>query len=544
MQRSRFFKMTCMVVIISVLVIALLGCGKSSKTNQPSGQENVQTGDTKRDELVLAVRSEPSDGFDPTTGWGRYGSPLFQSTLLAFDDNLHVINDLAVDYTISEDGLKWTVEIRNDVVFSDGVPLTAQDVVYTFETAKNSGSVIDLNVLESVKALSDYSVEFTLKKNYSSFIDILITLGIVPSHAHGSGYGENPLGSGPFTFVQWDKGQQLIIERNPNYYGKQPNFRKITFLYLDENTALAAAKAGEVQLAAVPAAFGLQKVNNMRVETLKSVDNRGIMFPFVPVGQKTADGLPIGNDVTSDLAIRQAINVGIDRAALVEGVLEGFGTPAYTVADGLPWWNPDTVIKDADMETAKAILRDGGWEDGATDGILRKGDLKAEFRLIYPISDNTRQSLALAVADLIKPLGINIIPEGKSWDEIGKLKYSNAVLFGWGAHTTLEMYHLHSSEMAGNGWFNSGYYSNPQVDEYMAKALAAGSVEEANQYWKKAQWDGSTGLSAKGDAPWAWLVNLDHVYFVHEQLDIGKQRVQPHGHGWPVTANIVDWQWK
>ncbi|OEF97183.1 nickel ABC transporter substrate-binding protein [Desulfuribacillus alkaliarsenatis] len=540
--------MICMFLVIAVVVAAIVGCGKSSQTSQPSEQENqqenIQTENTQKDELVLAVRSEPDDGFDPTTGWGRYGSPLFQSTLLTFDDELNVVNDLAVNYLISEDGLTWTVEIRDDVVFSDGVPLTAQDVVYTFETAKSSGSVVDLNVLESIEAVSDYTIEFTLERTHSAFIDILITLGIVPKHAHGSGYGEHPVGSGPFTFVQWDKGQQLIIERNPKYYGKQPNFRKITFLYLDENTALAAAKAGQVDLAAVPAAFGLQIVNNMRVEALQSVDNRGILFPFVPAGQTSADGLPVGNDVTADLAIRQAINVGINRAALVEGVLEGFGTPAYTVADGLPWWNSDTVIEDADFEAAKAILRDGGWEETAADGILRKGDIKAEFRLVYPISDNTRQSLALAVADLIRPLGINIIPEGKSWDDIGRIKHSDAVLFGWGAHTPLEMYHLHSSEMAGSGWFNSGFYSNPQVDEYMAKALAAGTVEEANQYWQKAQWDGSTGISAKGDAPWAWLVNLDHVYFVHEQLDIGNQRVQPHGHGWPVTANIVDWQWK
>ena len=77
----------------------------------------------------------------------------------------------------------------------------------------------------------------------------------------------------------------------------------------------------------------------MRLLAVDSVDNRGILFPMVPSGQKTEDGHPIGNDVTADIAIRKVINVAIDREALVDGVLKGFGTPAYTVADNLPWWN-------------------------------------------------------------------------------------------------------------------------------------------------------------------------------------------------------------
>ena len=529
-------------VVLAVLLVMILGFSINHLANR--NQNNTETVGNNRDELVLAVFADTDDGFDPTTGWGRYGSPLFQSTLLAFDNSLKITNDLATNYSVSENGLTWTVEIRQDVSFSDGVPLTAKDVVYTFETAKNSGSVVDLEVLASVNAIDDHAVEFQLHSKNSTFINTLITTGIVPQHAHNADYAEQPIGSGPFVFVQWDKGQQLIVNKNPNYYGKQPNFQKVTFLYLDQNTALAAAKAGQVDVAAIPAAFANQKVENMRIEALQTVDNRGIMFPYVPSGQQTADGIPVGNDVTADIAIRKAINVAVDRKLLVEGVLEGYGTPAYTMVDGLPWWNPDTVIYDADIKQAQAILLEGGWQEGAADGILRKGSLKAEFTLLYPASDPTRQALALAVTDLIRPLGIKIIPEGKSWDELYKLMHANAVLFGWGAHTPLEMYNLYSSKMQGSGSYNAGFYSNPQVDKYMEQALAASTAEEAYEYWQKAQWDGTTGLSAKGDAPWAWLVNLEHVYLVNEQLDIGKQRIQPHGHGWPITANIAEWQWK
>lgn len=526
-----------MFLIIAVCTMIFSGC-----TPVKSDNENTQK-DARKEELILAIGSEPEDGFDPTAGWGRYGSPLFQSTLLTRDQDLRIANDLAEKYEVSDDGLTWTVEIRKDVKFSDGQPLTAEDVVYTYDTAARSGSVIDLNIMKAVKALDSHTIQFTLHQPQSTFVNLLLTLGIVPKHAHGKDYAQNPVGSGPFKLVQWDKGQQLIVEANPEFYGAKPAFKKITFLFLSEDAAFAAAKAGTVDMAYVPPAFGKQTVAGMRLITLNSVDNRGIMFPVVKAGEKTKEGIPVGNDVTADVAIRKAINMAIDRQALVNGVLEGFGTPAYTVCDGLPWWNPEAVIQDADLEGAKKILADAGWKDQDGDGILEKDGLKAQFTLIYPSSDQTRQSLAISVADMIKPIGINIVVEGKSWDEIQKMMHSNAVLFGWGSHDPLEMYNIYSSKTAGLEWYNTGFYSNPIVDSYMEKALAAITEEEALEYWKKAQWDGNTGFSAKGDAPWAWLVNLNHLYLVNEKLEIGQAKIQPHGHGWPITDNIAAWHW-
>lgn len=523
------------VLILSTIFLA--SCSPAEKVTS-STEEGIN-----RDELVLAIGSEPDDGFDPTNGWGRYGSPLFQSTLFTRDNNFNIGNDLATEYEISEDGIIWTVRLREDVKFSDGVALTAADVEYTFDTASKSGSVLDLNIMRSVEATDDYTVKFILEEPQSSFIHILATTGIVPKHAHSENYAENPIGSGPFKFVQWDKGQQLIVEVNPEYYGGKPYFKKLTFLFLGEDGAFAAAKAGQVDMASIPAAFSKQEVPGMKLVNLNSVDNRGILFPYVASGGTTEEGFPVGNDVTADIAIRKAINIAIDRIALVNGILEGNGTPAYSVCDGMPWWNPDTVIKDNNMEEAKKILADAGWKDENGDGVLQKGSLKAEFTVIYPASDQTRQSLAIAVADMIKPIGIQAVAEGKSWDDIQKMMYSNAVLFGWGSHDPLEMFNLYSSSTAGQGWYNTGFYGNSVVDQHMKMALEATTEEEAIEYWKKAQWDGTTGFSEKGDAPWAWLVNLDHLYLLKENLDIGTPKVQPHGHGWPLTDNIVEWRW-
>lgn len=530
-------KVSIFIVIFIVYLFIFTGC---SQTKYQGVQDNKNQ---KKDELIMAIGGEPDDGFDPTTGWGRYGSPLFQSTLLKRDNDLHIINDLATDYSKSEDGLVWRFQLREDVRFSDGRPLTAEDVVYTYETAAKSSSVVDLSVMKGVEALDDYTVQFTLNHPQSTFVNIIVNMGIVPKHAHNPDYAQNPIGSGPYKFVQWDKGQQLIVEANPEYYGEKPYFKKITFLYLSEEAAFAAAKAGKVDVAAVVPILAKQEVEGMKLVSVASIDNRGIAFPTIPSGGKTKEGYPIGNDVTADLAIRKGINMALDRKALVEGILLGYGSPAYTVCDQMPWWNPDAAIQDGDMEGARKILAEAGWKDNDGDSILEKEGRKAHFSLLYPSNDQTRQSLAIAVADMMKPLGIQIDVEGKSWDEIEKLKLSNPLLLGWGSHDPLEMYNLYHSKYVGNGWYNTCYYANATVDEYMEKALAATDEKAANDYWKKAQWDGRTGFSAKGDAPWAWLVNMDHLYLVREKLNIGKQRIQPHGHGWPITDNIEEWHW-
>lgn len=524
-------------VTSAILLFVMAGCSQSKATKL--GNEKNE----KREEFVFAFGSEPDTGFDPTMGWGRYGSPLFQSTLLKRDDDLNIINDLATSYEVSDDGKVWTIDLREDVKFSDGEPLSASDVKFTFETIIEKGSVVDINEIEKIEAVDDATVRFTLKKAQSTFINNLVATGIVPEHAYSDSYAQKPIGSGPYQFVQWDKGQQLMIETNPDYYGKKPNLKKITFLFLNEDAAYAAAQAGTVDLAYIPALFSKKEVPGMTLKVVETVDNRGIVFPYVKAGEVTEDGLPIGNDVTADLAIRQAINIAVDRAALIDGVLEGRGTPAYTSVDGLPWWNPETVVKDADLEGAKKILKEGGWEESDKDGILEKGGLKAEFELYYLADDEIRQSLAIAVADMMKPLGINIKIEGGSWDVIGKKMHSEAVLMGWGSHDPQEMYNIYGSANAGIEYNNTGYYKNAKVDGYFQQALQAKSEEDAIEFWKKAQWDGSTGVSAKGDAAWAWLVNIDHLYLVKEGLDIGKQRIHVHGHGWPVTDNIVEWKW-
>ena len=491
-------------------------------------------------QLTLALGGEPDDGFDPTLGWGRYGSPLFQSTLLQRTPDLDVTGDLATDWTVSKDGRVWTVEIRDDVTFSDGTPLTARDVAYTFTTAARSGGLTDVTVLESAKATGPTTVELRLSRPQSTFVNRLVSLGIVPAESHDQGYAQQPVGSGPYTFVSWEPGQQLVVERNDDYYGELPEFERLVFLFTDEDATLAALRAGQVDVAGVPSSMAGEEIAGTEVVAVPSLDNRALSFPTLPDdGDRTASGRPIGNDVTADVAVRRAVNLAVDREALVDGILDGYGSPAYGPVDEAPWFEPSIAIEDADPDAAAALLEEAGWTDEDGDGVRAKDGVEAAFTLLYPAGDSLRQNLALAVADMVDDIGIEVTPKSGSWEEIEQRLHTDAVLFGWGSHDPMEMYNLLASSQAGVEYNNPGLYRNAEVDEQLDAALAATDPDEATGHWQAAQ----VPSGPAADAPWAWLVNLDHTYYVTSCLDLGETMIEPHGHGWPLTAGITGWRW-
>ena len=271
---------------------------------------------------VNSHTAEPETGFDPLLGWGCGHvnfEPLVQSTLFKSADDGSLINDLATNYSVSSDGKTWTVNIREDVRFTDGEKLTSRDVAFTFNTAIGSNSELDMSNLEKATAINNTAVKFELKEPQSSFIWRLRYVGIVPEHAYKKEtYGSNPIGSGPYQFVQWNKGQQAIFKLNEDYYGKKPYFKKITMLFLDKDTAFAAVKSGDVDIAEVEISYANQTVNGYNLISLPAARAQGVSFPMQNnTGEKSLKGDPIGNNVTADIAIRKALNLGIDRKALL-----------------------------------------------------------------------------------------------------------------------------------------------------------------------------------------------------------------------------------
>lgn len=315
-------------------------------------------------------------------------------------------------------------------------------------------------------------------------------------------------------------------------------------MFLDENAALAAAKNGTVDLIYTLPEFADEKIKGFKLFSYESNDVRGLSMPTQKSGfGKSPAGYPVGNDVTSDSAIRKALFIGLDRQTMVNMVLNGYGKKAFSLVDKMPWWNEETAIEDNRVEEAKALLEKAGWIDTDGDGVREKGGLKAQFELHHPSADVLRTNTAIVVAEQAKKLGIKIDLVGSNWDEMQKIMHSTPVLFAGGRHHPHQFYSMHHPSVAGISYSNIVYFDNPVVTEYLNKAMHSSSLEEADKYWKLAQWDGTTGASGLGEAPFIWLIRLDHIHLGDARINVGKQPIHSHGHEWSLLANVGEWSW-
>ncbi|MGO1357165.1 ABC transporter substrate-binding protein [Alkalibacterium gilvum] len=520
-------------VIILFVTIGLLLAGCSASENP----EEVQ-----KDEIVISVGTVIlKGGYDPIAGYGVWGPDIFHSTLLKFNLESKLENDLVTDYDVSPDGLTYTYHLREDAKFTDGESLTAEDVVFTYMQAKESGSPADLTMLEEAKATDEYTVVFTLNKPWSPFLTTTATIGIVPEHAYSEQYGEFPIGSGPWEVVEFQKEQQLILVPNEHYFGEKPLLNKVTFMSIDEDSALAVAKSGDLDLVLVNSEFAKEEIHGMNIANIETMSGLVINFPMVEENT-TADGVDIGNNVTKDLAIRKALNIGIDRQQIIDNALDGIGDPTFGWTADLPWGNEEAYFTDNRLEEAKSILEDAGWVDTDGDGIREKDGLKAEFTITGRSDDSQRYNTVVALEQEAKKLGIDITTQSAPWSEC-RVAQATPTCWVFGSHNPMDVYrYYHSSQMGVGVIGNPSSYSNPKVDEYIDRALVASTEEEANENWRLSQWDGDTGM--KEDYPYLWIVNVRNSYFIKDGLDIGEQRINVKNQGISVIQNLDKWSWK
>ena len=545
LSRRSFVKAAAVSTAAVSLGGMLSACGQSANGGSSSARSKASN------EVVVAmsVTREPAAGFDPFYSWGcgeHVHEPLLQSTLVTTDANLNFKNDLATAYSCSADLLTWTFNIRDDVKFTDGEPLTAADVAFTLNGIKSfEGSELDLSYMDKAEAVSPTQVDIHLNKPFNALLYTLAVVGIVPEHAYDSAtYGSNPIGSGRYMLEQWNKGQQVIFKANPNYYGEAPKMQRVTVLFTSEDAALAAAQSGTADIVYTAATLAGQQVKGYELFRCGSVDCRGISLPCVPSGAIRSDGsadYPAGNDVTSHIEIRKAINYAIDRQKLVDNTLEGYGTVCYSVCDNMPWGSSDMKVE-YNREKADQLLAEAGWTKGA-DGIYAKDGQRASFTLMYAASDSVRQAMANEFMNQMKEFGIEVSLKGSSWttdpDGLYANQFSTPLVWGWGANSPTQLYDLTYS----SGWGNYAVYANNTVDAHLDMALSMPSVEQSFDHWKKAQWDGNEGIAPQGGASWVWLANVDHLYFKREGLNVAAQKPHPHGHGWSLVNNVDQWTW-
>ena len=508
-------------ILLALLLLASCGRGSESGFSPEPGRSRPLT-------VVLPATSEPAAGFDPAFGWGvgeHVHEPLIQSTLTVTNPDLTIGYDLATAMEVSGDGLTWTVDIREGVKFTDGEPLTAQDVAFTYNTVKNTSSVNDFTMLDLAEAVNDYTVVFHMARPFSIWPYTMAVVGILPEHAYDpANYGSNPIGSGRYMLKRWDRGQQAILESNPDYYGPQPRIEQVSILFMEEDAAFLAVQAGQADLAYTSAPYAGQAVDGFSLLSVRTVDNRGVNLPVTM------------SSPTMELPVRQAINMGIDRQRMIDHVLNGHGTPAYSVCDGMPWYSPVNEVE-YDPEGAKALLDEWGWPAGP-DGIRVRGasGMKLSLTIYYIVGDSVRQGLAAELANQLRELGIQADLKGVGWDTAYDDALFNPLVWGWGAHTPMELYNIyHTDPELGTARYSP--YSCEMTDSLLDAALACTDLEESYSLWRQAQEE------IAGDVPWVWLVNVDHLYWVRDGLRVAEQKIHPHGHGWSIVNNVDRWEW-
>ena len=544
-----------------ILAFSMVGCGQKAATESTEAQsqaedtQKVESQTESADSTVEAADDAESinvyiggsifdSSMDPVKGFMSYGYPFVNEALIQADTNSEYVADLATDWEVSEDALTYTFNLREGVTFSDGTPFTAEDVVFTYEEVQKNqanNENVDLTKLKSVEADGDYKVVFTLNECYSPFLDTVAMLQIVPSDSYNSEtFDTAPIGTGAYKVAQYDTNQQIILQINDSYWGGTPDIEQVNIISMDQDTAYSNAVSGQLDVVMVGSTYINETIDSMTLHKLETMDVRNVSLPTLTeqvMKDSQGNEYNVGNNVTSDIAVRKALSIGINRQEIINNAFNGEGKPAVNFTDNLPWASTDDY-EDNQVDEAKKILEDAGWTDADGDGIREKGDLKCSFDLIAPGNDEDRYKLATALAENAKNLGIEINVRNESWDVAVVEENTTPIVWGWGQFSPTVIYSTYDSEMFLEAQYaNVTGYTNADCDAAIEKAFAASNQADANAAWKEAQ--------AIGDSeyPYLYLVNIEHSYFVKDNLDISEatQIPHPHGHGSPIICNLKDW---
>ncbi|MGE3661636.1 MAG: ABC transporter substrate-binding protein [Pseudonocardia sp.] len=505
---------------LAVLLATVAGCAAPTGSGGDSAARDGRS-------IVIAAGSE-QDSLNPILGYAPDGASKIFDGLVARDADLGLVPALAETVpTASPDGLTWTATLRDGVHFSDGTALTAQDVVFTYSSvidpSVDSTIASSFDALESVSSPDPRTVVFRLKYPYAPFAQRL-TLGVVPAKAfegqdvNTAPFNTAPIGTGPYRVVDWRKGDRLVLEANPEYWGPAPQVTSATFVFVtDDNARAQRMAAGEFDATALPPklAKAYEGRAGYQVVQSESADYRGL-------------GIPSDLPLTSDPAVRRAINLGIDRQAMIDTVLAGAGKPAASpISPYLAQWYDPAATFAYDPAEAGRLLDAAGWVRGP-DGVRVRDGVRARLPVLYPGSDSLRKELALATASDIAKLGIDAPVEGTTFEVMLARQKETAAIWGGGdpydpdtAAYTL----LHSRYIGQDGYVNMTRYRNATVDAALDRGRS--SLDPAA---RKAAYD-EFQEAYVADPGWAFLVFLDHTYVMRTGWTGMQEQVEPHDHG-------------
>ena len=484
-----------------LIMLALSLCGLW--TGEALAQNPVYGGT-----LTVTLSAEPP-GLDPTTSPAatikrvvHYN--LFEG-LLKVDRTGKVVPMLAKSYTASKDGKEYTFALHPGIKFHDGKPCTAEDVKFSLERILDPKTAAPYRMyyegIETVQVVDPLNVKITLKK-YDSMFLFNIARGdavIVPRQAVDK-LKSQPIGTGPFKLAEWKRGDSIVLVKNTDYYLKGiPYLDKVIFKFIpDPSSQLAALKAGDVDVIAY----------DMAPENVAALE-KDARFKVLK-GHTTTDVIMAMNHSKkpfNDPKVRQAITLAIDRKAVIQGAMSGFGTPIGSHMDPTnPYYVDLSGLYPYNPEKAKPLLAEAGYPKG----------FEAILKLPEPYAYARRSGEV--IADQLSKVGIKltleVIQMGQWVDRVFKNADYDLTVMGHAEPFDIEIYGKP------NYYFR---YSNPKFQEMLKKA-----EEEINEETRKKIYADIQKLIADD------FVNV--YLFVNPALPAMKKEVQNWWKDYPTIA--------
>lgn len=456
-----------------------------------------------------AVTLDPHDATDSPSA--TVTSHLYE-TLFELTPEGEIVPHLATAYEFTDDGLGLSLEIRDDVTFHDGTPLTAEIVkgsLDRFLDPENAWTFrFLLDAISEVTVTGDYTLDITLANQFAPLLAHMThssTAIVLPAavEQYGETFNENPVGTGPFKFVSWQRNEAIEIARNDDYWGDLPGVEGVRFLTVPENaTRMALVESGEAHVAVRVPPQDIARLNATEGVTVQNVSSLRTIFMFMNFALE-----PI-----NDVRVRQAINYAVNNEDLAEFILGGAVRPSDApIAPGIFGYTP-VGNYDYNPERARELLAEAGYPDGFET-------------VLYSPSGRYLQDIQSveAIQGMLAEVGITATIETLEWsaylDKVNAVPGESEVpvgLLGWGTVTGDADYGLfpllHSSQQRPVG-SNRGAYANERVDELLSAARTNTNPEERLAMYEEAMtliWE---------DAAWLFLHSETQLVAVRDNVN-------------------------
>lgn len=463
-------------------------------------------------------------------------SHVLESLLTRNPDTLEWDGLIAQSWTVSDDGLVIQFKLREDVTFSDGKPLTAQDVVFSFnfamtEAIQAPGERSLYERIESVKADNPYTVTFTYKDPYFEALGLAGSIAILPKHFYEP-YLETPqefneskgllLGSGPYRLSDpkgWtpDIGNVELI-RNDRYWGDvQPSYNRILWKIIQNDSArLTTYRNGEID------AYGARPVEYAKLKADEQIMGKSQNFEYMsPVASYAWIGWSQGSDEKpsrfADKRVRQAMTYMTDVGRVIEDVYLNYGEAAVgPFSNTSKQHDPNLKPYAFDLDKASALLKEAGYEDRDGNGVIENAEGEPfEFKLTYFQGNEDTNRMVLLLKDIYAQAGVKLVPFPQEWPvmvEALNKKDFEAITLAWtsGVETDInQMFHSSQTITNGNNFIN---YKNPELDKLIDEARATVDEEKRMKIWGKAE------KILYEDQPYTFLFRRQTLAFIDQRI--------------------------